>query len=122
MGKETAKDLSRKGAKVIILCRDVEKGHAVATEITEETGNLVYIERLDLASLRSVRICADRVLDHVSKIDILINNAGIMGCPNWKTEEGYDMQFGVNHLGHYLLTNMLLPLLKKSAYHGNKPR
>ena len=122
MGKETARDLSGKGAKVIILCRNVEKGHDAATEITSETGNIVYIERLDLASLRSVRKCAERVLDHVPKIDILVNNAGVMGCPNWKTEEGYDLQFGTNHLGHFLLNQLLLPLLIKASYYGTKPR
>ena len=122
MGKETARDLSRKGAKVIILCRDVEKAQLAATEITSETGNYVYIERLDLASLKSVRHCADRVLDHIPKIDILVNNAGVMGCPSWKTEDGFEMQFGTNHLGHFLLTELLLPLLRKSSFYGNKPR
>ena len=70
----------------------------------------------------SVRECAKKLLDNEEKIDILINNAGVMNCPNWKTEDGFDMQFGTNHLGHFLLTELLMPLLKESVASGFHPR
>ncbi|XP_008303252.1 retinol dehydrogenase 14-like, partial [Stegastes partitus] len=70
---------------------------------------------LDLASLQSVRDLAKDVQENEERLDILINNAGIMMCPKWETEDGFEMQFGVNHLGHFLLTNCLLDLLKKST-------
>ena len=107
---------------MIILCRDVEKGKAAASDINKETGNPVDVEKLDLASLKAVRECANTLLQKVSQIDLLVNNAGVMTCPKWKTEDGFDMQFGTNHLGHFLLTELLMPLVKKSAETGNKPR
>jgi retinol dehydrogenase-12 len=107
--------MSARGARVIMLCRSVDKGTEAAKEISKETGNTVDFEKLDLASLKSVRKCAQKLLEKEEKIDILVNNAGIGACPNWKTEEGFDMQLGTNHLGHFLLTEMLIPLLKKSA-------
>eukprot|EP00094_Tigriopus_californicus_P005946 TCALIF_05728-PA protein Name:"Similar to RDH13 Retinol dehydrogenase 13 (Homo sapiens)" AED:0.07 eAED:0.07 QI:2564/0.85/0.87/1/0.42/0.5/8/77/512 len=122
IGKETARDLSKRGARVIILCRDTNKGDAAAEEITHETHFVVKCVKLDLASLRSVRECAENILETEDKIDYLINNAGVMMCPYWKTEDGFDMQFGTNHLGHFLLTEMLLPLVKKSAAGGFRPR
>ena len=122
IGKETAKDLSARGARIIILCRNLEKGNAAAAEINKETGSPVDVEKLDLASLKSVRECANVLLEKESQIDILVNNAGIMTCPHWKTEDGFDMQFGTNHLGHFLLTELLMPLIRKSAEAGNKPR
>ena len=122
IGKVTALDMSKRGARVIILCRSMDKGKEAADEIMRETNGAVEVEKLDLASLKSVRECAQKLLDNEQKIDILVNNAGIMTCPNWKTEDGFDMQLGTNHLGHFLLTEMLLPLLKKSAATGFHPR
>lgn len=122
IGKETARDLSRRGARVIILCRDTNKGDAAAEEITKETHFVVQCVQLDLASLKSVRECAEKILETEEKIDYLINNAGVMMCPYWKTEDGFEMQFGTNHLGHFLLTEMLMPLVKKSAAGGFRPR
>ena len=116
IGKETAIDLARRGARIIIACRDLEKAKAAADLITNVTGSKdVTIKHLDLASLKSVRSFAEDINKNENKLDILINNAGIMNCPYSKTEDGYEMQFGVNHLGHFLLTNLLLDLLKKSA-------
>ncbi|XP_007903540.1 retinol dehydrogenase 13 [Callorhinchus milii] len=116
IGKETAKDIARRGARVILACRDLEKAEKAAAKIREETGNgNVLIRKLDLASLKSVRAFAKEIQDTETQLDVLINNAGIMWCPKWKTEDGFEMQFGVNHLGHFLLTNLLLDLLKKSA-------
>jgi retinol dehydrogenase-12 len=114
--------MSARGARVIILCRSIDKGKEAVEEIFKETGKTVEVEKLDLASLKSVRECAQKLLEKEEKIDILVNNAGIMTCPNWKTEDGFDMQLGTNHLGHFLLTEMLLPLLKKSAATGFHPR
>ncbi|XP_038061001.1 retinol dehydrogenase 12-like [Patiria miniata] len=116
IGKETAKDMARRGARVIIACRDLPKAEAAASEIRTATGNnKVTVRKLDLASLASVRECAKKIKAEVKKLDILINNAGIMMCPPLKTEDGFEMQLGVNHLGHFLLTNLLLDLIKSSA-------
>lgn len=115
IGKYTALDMSRRGAKVVILCRNVEKAEAAAEEIRKETEGEVIVHSLDLTSLTSVRACAEQLGNSLEKVDILINNAGIMTCPESRTEEGFEMQFGTNHLGHFLLTNLLLPLMKRAA-------
>ncbi|XP_067827380.1 retinol dehydrogenase 13 [Heptranchias perlo] len=117
IGKETAKDLAQRGARVILACRDLEKANKVAAELRKASGNgNILVQKLDLASLQSVRSFANRIQETETRLDVLINNAGIMRCPKWKTEDGFEMQFGVNHLGHFLLTNLLLDLLKKSAH------
>ena len=68
---------------------------------------------MDLASLTSISDCVDRLKKKVTKIDILINNAGVMLCPLARTEQGFEMQIGTNHFGHFYLTNLLLPLIKE---------
>ncbi|KAL4238823.1 Retinol dehydrogenase 13 [Mactra antiquata] len=116
IGKETAIDLAKRGAKVLIACRNKQKAETAAEEIKEASGStniVVYI--LDLASLKSVRECADQINNNESQLDILINNAGVMACPYMKTEDGFEMQFGTNHLGHFLFTNLLLDKIKKSS-------
>uniref|UniRef100_A0A8C4WXU8 NADP-retinol dehydrogenase n=1 Tax=Eptatretus burgeri TaxID=7764 RepID=A0A8C4WXU8_EPTBU len=116
IGKETAWDLARRGARVILACRDMNKAESVAAEITANTGNTdVVVCKLDLASTTSIRNLAARVNKEESALHILINNAGVMACPYWKTEDGFEMQIGVNHFGHFLLTYLLLDLLKRSA-------
>lgn len=116
IGKETALDMANRGARVILACRDMTRARLAADEIRQKSGNgNVVVKKLDLASLQSVRDLAKDVQENEKRLDILINNAGIMMCPKWKTEDGFEMQFGVNHLGHFLLTNCLLDLLKKSA-------
>ena len=75
--------------------------------------NNVHFRLLDLASFASIRKFCSQVLAEEPRIDVLINNAGIMCCPYWKTEDGFEMQFGVNHLGHFLLTNLLLDRIKE---------
>ncbi|XP_063053580.1 retinol dehydrogenase 13-like [Engraulis encrasicolus] len=116
IGKETAVDLAGRGARVILACRDLGRATLAAEDIRERSGNgNVVVKKLDLASLQSVRQLAKDILETEERLDILINNAGIMSCPKWQTEDGFEMQFGVNHLGHFLLTNCLLDLLKKSS-------
>ena len=115
IGKETAVDLARRGARVIIGCRNLQKGKEALKEIKERSGNSnVFLEELDLASLESVRTFADKILNLESRVDVLINNAGVLMCPYQKTKDGFEMQFGTNHLGHFLLTMLLLDRLKRS--------
>ena len=115
IGKETAVDLAGRGARVIIGCRNLEKGKEALKEIQERSGSSsVFLEQIDLASLESVRTFSDKILNSEPRLDILINNAGVMGCPYQKTQDGFEMQFGVNHLGHFLLTLLLLDRLKRS--------
>ena len=124
-------DMAKRQARVIMACRSVERGERAVKEVRRASGNTnVVFQELDLASLTSVRRFSEIVLKEESRIDILINNAAII-CPYWKTEDGFEMQFGVNHLGHFLLTNLLLDRLKaapaarivnvsSSAYGGAK--
>ncbi|KAG6455574.1 hypothetical protein O3G_MSEX009263 [Manduca sexta] len=120
IGKATASDLYSRGARVIMACRNIEKAEKAKKEIIKENvckaqmGSLA-IEYLDLCSLKSIRSCANRILEKEPNINILINNAGVMMCPESKTEDGFEKQFGSNHLGHAYLTLLLLPRLIKSA-------
>uniref|UniRef100_A0AAR2L1C1 Uncharacterized protein n=1 Tax=Pygocentrus nattereri TaxID=42514 RepID=A0AAR2L1C1_PYGNA len=116
IGKETARDLARRGARVVMACRDLTRAENAAEEIQRTTGNgNVVIRHLNLASLYSVREFAKDFLATEERLDILVNNAGVMMCPKWITEDGYETQLAVNHLGHFLLTNLLLDLLKSST-------
>ena len=84
-------------------------------DVRRESGNNdVHFRQLDLSSFTSIRKFAKEVLEEESRVDILINNAGVMYCPYTKTEDGFETQFGVNHLGHFLLTNLLLDRIKQS--------
>ncbi|XP_077384365.1 retinol dehydrogenase 13 [Festucalex cinctus] len=116
IGKETCRELARRGARVVMACRDLSRAERAAEDIRRSTGNgNVVIRHLDLASLYSVRHFAKDFLDSEDRLDVLINNAGVMMCPKWLTEDGFETQFAVNHLSHFLLTNLLLPKLKSSA-------
>ncbi|GAB1609717.1 retinol dehydrogenase 14-like [Argonauta hians] len=115
LGKETALELSRRGARVILACRNELKGEECAVDIRSQTHGEVVFYRLDLASLNSVRQFCQTVIENEASIDILVNNAGVFRCPYMKTEDGFEMHVGVNYLGHFLLTNLLLDLLKKSS-------
>ncbi|MFT7801720.1 retinol dehydrogenase 12-like [Arapaima gigas] len=116
IGKATAHDLAARGARVILACRAVEKGEAAAAEIRSKVaGAQVEVRELDLADTSSIRAFAQRFLKEVSHLHVLINNAGVMMCPYTKTADGFEMQLGVNHLGHFLLTYLLIGLLKRSA-------
>lgn len=115
IGYETALDFAKRGATVILACRDLKRAHTAAASIIEKTqNNKIEVEYLDLADLTTVREFANRMNKKLQRLDLLINNAGIMMCPLWRTKQGFEMQFGTNHLGHFLLTNLLLDLIKKT--------
>ncbi len=112
LGAETARAFASRGAAVIITARDIDKAGGVVGSIRESTGNdQVRIEELELGSFASIRAFAGRVNDGVDSIDILANNAGVMVCPFGHTQDGYELQFGTNHLGHFLMTCLLAPTL-----------
>ena len=115
IGKETAIDLAKRNARVILACRNQEKGKKAEVDVRRESGSSdVHFHQLDLASFASIRKFAKELLSEESRIDILINNAGVMYCAFGKTEDGFETQFGVNHLGHFLLTNLLLDKIKQA--------
>ncbi len=113
IGIEAAKVLAGKGARVIIASRDAAKATAAADEVRggDPTAQ-VETAALDLASLASVRACADELSGRCATLDVLINNAGVMAIPRRETEDGYETQFATNHLGHFALTALLFPRLK----------
>ena len=119
LGFNTTRALANKGTKVIMACRNLEKGEMARQRIINE-GVVVEPElwHLDLASLGSVKDFALKVTAAHEKLDLLINNAGLMAIPYDRTEDGFEMQFGVNHLGHFALTAILWPVL--SATEGSR--
>ncbi|KAH8551935.1 retinol dehydrogenase 13-like protein [Umbelopsis sp. PMI_123] len=116
IGKETAIDLAKRGATVIIACRPSEKSNKALADIRSASKSKnVILEPIDLADLDSVKAFAIRYLESGRPIHILINNAGIMALPKrQESKQGYELQFATNHLAHYLLTELLLPVIKKS--------
>jgi NAD(P)-dependent dehydrogenase (short-subunit alcohol dehydrogenase family) len=115
LGFSTARALSLKGAKVIMACRNLEKGE-MARQLIINEGVAVEPEvwQLNLASLESVKLFALKFAAAGTRLDLLINNAGLMAIPYDRTEDGFEMQFGVNHLGHFALTARLWPMLSKT--------
>jgi NAD(P)-dependent dehydrogenase (short-subunit alcohol dehydrogenase family) len=111
IGLETAKALAGAGARVIIASRNEKKGAAIVAEIrATHPGVEASFETLDLSSLESVKSCAERIAHYAPRIDLLINNAGVMAIPNrHETVDGFEMQFGANYVGHFALTMRLLP-------------
>lgn len=115
IGKATALDLAKRGAKVYLACRSLVKGEVARQEIIQETKNSqIYCRQLDLGSLASIRAFVREFIVEESRLDVLINNAGLTG-PRYVTVDGFESQIGVNHMGHFLLTNLLLDTLKASA-------
>jgi NAD(P)-dependent dehydrogenase (short-subunit alcohol dehydrogenase family) len=115
LGLETARQLAAKGAHVVMAVRNQGKAAAAAGEIrTSVPGASLELVTLDLASQASVRAAAGRIIAAHKSIDLLINNAGVMGIPEGKTVDGFEMQFGVDHLGHWSLTALLLPALLRT--------
>ncbi|XP_008435151.1 dehydrogenase/reductase SDR family member 13-like isoform X1 [Poecilia reticulata] len=112
IGKTTAIELAKRGARVILACRSKQRGEAALQDVKRESGsNQVVFMQLDLASLKSVRSFAENFLKTEPRLDILINNAGVLLIG--RTKDGFGLMFGVNHLGHFLLTNLLLDRLKE---------
>jgi NAD(P)-dependent dehydrogenase (short-subunit alcohol dehydrogenase family) len=116
IGYDTALELARAGAEVIVATRNAQRGEMAVAQIKAAFPRaLVRFESLDLASLASVRDFAARIKANHGKLDILVNNAGVMALPRRQlTRDGFETQFGVNFLGHFLLTALLLPLLMKA--------
>ncbi|MCG8580994.1 MAG: oxidoreductase [Bacteroidales bacterium] len=115
LGKQAAKVLSAKNATVIMAVRNMEKGHNVLHEITKAyPNNNTSVMKMDLSSLKSVEQFAKSFKDKYNRLDVLINNAGIMACPFATTEDGFEIQMGTNHLGHFALAGHLMDVLKNT--------
>ena len=116
IGLETSVELAKRNARVILACRSVERGKRATVEVRKRSGNdNVVFRQLDLASLDSVRKFADKILEEEPRVDILINNAGIISGSFKESADGFESTFAVNHLGHFLLTNILLDRLKEAS-------
>ncbi len=116
IGKETAMGLAVRGARIYIACRDMKKGQLALNEIREKSGNEnIFLMKLDLASCESIREFVKEYEKKEDQIHVLLLNAGVMITPYQKTVEGFEFQFGINHLGHFYLTHLCLDLLKSSA-------
>jgi NAD(P)-dependent dehydrogenase (short-subunit alcohol dehydrogenase family) len=112
IGYETAAALARQGANVVLAVRDIDKGQHAAARITAASPHAkVALQQLDLTSIASVRAAADAIKAAHPRIDLLINNAGVMMTPKATTKDGFELQFGTNHLGHFALTGLLLDRL-----------
>ena len=115
LGVETARSLAAHGAQVVGAARDLAKAEAATTQVRKDAGahggSLELVE-LDLASLKSVRACADRLLAQDKSFDVVIANAGVMATPFGHTADGFETQFGTNHLGHFVLVNRIAPLMR----------
>ena len=116
VGLETTRQLVRQGAHVLMACRRVEASREAAATMSNERGS-TDVMQLDLGDLSSVRAFAKRVLENHQHLDALVNNAGVVSLSRSpsRTKDGFELMFGVNHLGHFLLTELLLELLKASA-------
>jgi NAD(P)-dependent dehydrogenase (short-subunit alcohol dehydrogenase family) len=111
LGLETARALASAGARVVLCGRDEEKGAVAMNQVSGD----VSFQRLDLADLADVRHAAHDLRERLDRLDVLVNNAGVMACPFGHTADGFEVQFGTNHLGHFALTTELMPLLLASA-------
>ncbi len=115
IGKETAVELAKLGARVVFTSRDAAKGAAAGADVSRRAGREVAWLPLDLASFASVRRFAGDFLGRYDRLDVLVNNAGLILQERTETEDGFETTFGVNHLGHFLLTQLLLDRVKASA-------
>ena len=115
IGRETARMLALKGANVVLACRNAEKGAAAVAEILRQRPRgSARVERLDLSDLDAVAAFAERVAGTGDRLDLLINNAGVMVPPLSRTKQQFELQFGTNHLGHFALTARLLPMIRRT--------
>jgi len=117
LGVETARTLAAHGAAVVGAARDLDKARKATEAVRKDAahgGSLELVE-LDLASLKSVRACADALNKTGKTFDVVICNAGVMACPKSATSDGFETQFGTNHLGHFVLVNRIAPLMKSGS-------
>ena len=114
LGVETARTLAAHGAQVVGTARDMNKAHVATEQVRAQAANGGGLElvALDLASLASVRACADALLSAGKPLDLVVANAGVMACPKGTTADGFETQFGTNYLGHFVLVNRVAGLLK----------
>src|SRR6202035_2493690 len=115
LGIETARSLAAHGADVVGAARDLKKAEAATTHVRRDAavnGGSLELVALDLASLKSVRECADELLAKGQFFDVIITNAGVMATPFGHTADGFETQFGTNHLGHFVLVNRIAPLIR----------
>jgi NAD(P)-dependent dehydrogenase (short-subunit alcohol dehydrogenase family) len=117
LGVETARALAAHGAEVVGAARDLVKGEAATNRVRADaaSGGALELIELDLASLASVRACADGLFADGRMFDLVIANAGVMACPFGKTADGFETQFGTNHLGHFVLVNRIASLMKPGS-------
>jgi NAD(P)-dependent dehydrogenase (short-subunit alcohol dehydrogenase family) len=116
LGTQTCRALAAAGAAVLMLARDSDKLAAVALDLQQDNpAAILHTATMDLADLDSVRATAAAILAEHTQIHLLINNAGVMACPLARTAQGYEIQFGTNHLGHFLFTCLLVPALVAGA-------
>ena len=118
IGVETARSLAAHGAEVVGAARDLNKAKAATEQVRKDAaanGGSIELVELDLSNLKSVRACADRLLAKGEAFDVVIANAGVMATPFGKTADGFETQFGTNHLGHFVLINRIAPLIRKGG-------
>jgi NAD(P)-dependent dehydrogenase (short-subunit alcohol dehydrogenase family) len=116
LGIETARVLAGAGARVVMIARDMEKLDGVVASLQQQQpGALIEREQMDLADLASVRAAGLRIREKYPEVHLLINNAGVMACPLERTRDGFELQFGTNHLGHFVFTCLLVPSLLAAA-------
>jgi NAD(P)-dependent dehydrogenase (short-subunit alcohol dehydrogenase family) len=118
IGVETARSLAAHGARVVGAVRDLEKTAAATSQVkkdAERSGGSFDLVELDLANLKSVRTCADQLLTKGEPFDLIIANAGVMATPFEHTADGFERQFGTNHLGHFVLVNRIAPLMRTGS-------
>jgi NAD(P)-dependent dehydrogenase (short-subunit alcohol dehydrogenase family) len=115
LGFETCRALAVRGAHIVGAVRDLDKGREATAAFAAKAPGGVELVELDLASLQSVRRCADLLLKAGKPFDVVICNAGVMATPKGTTQDGFETQFGVNHLGHFLLVNLIVPLLRSGS-------
>ena len=115
LGVETARSLAAHGAMVVGAARDLNKAKAATAQVRNDAaanGGSFGLVALDLASLKSVRDCADKLLANGEPFDVVIANAGVMAAPFGQTADGFETQFGTNHLGHFVFVNRIAPLIR----------
>lgn len=112
VGFQAARILGSRGAELVLACRSVEKGEAAARQVPGYHAGRVVVRRLDVADLASVRSFAAALLEEYDDIDVLVNNAGVLGAPFGLTVDGIETHFATNHLGHFALANLLLPRIR----------